>query len=118
MLRLGVLVLLAALAATACAGAESVAVEIPDDATFCSVFLGEYTAALSDAVPVTDGGFDAASSRVAAWAEILASLAPAEIGDQANDNLRYHRAQAELRSAADFIPGSNEMHAWAAANCD
>jgi hypothetical protein len=72
---------------------------------------------VSDAVPATDDGFDAASARITAWAEVLVSLAPEEIGAQAQDNLAYHRAQAELRSAAGFIPGSNEMHAWANANC-
>ena len=116
MTRLGSLVLVA-LAFSACGDAESVSVEVPDDATFCSVFFGEYEAALDDAVPITDDGFGGATARIVAWAEVLVSLAPAEIGAQADDNLRYHRAQAELRSAAEFIPGSNEMHAWADANC-
>jgi hypothetical protein len=117
LLRLGGLILVTAMAAPACGGGDSVAVAIPDDATFCSVFLGEYTAALSDAAPATDDGFGAASGRITAWAEALVSLAPGEIGDQAKDNLLYHQAQAELRSAAEFIPGSIEMHAWANANC-
>ena len=111
------LVLVAAVAISACGGGESVAVDVPDDATFCSVFLGEYKAALSDAVAVTDAGFDAASARINAWAEVLVSLAPEEIGVQAKDNLLYHQAQADLLSAAVFIAWSNEMHAWANANC-
>ena len=113
----GSLVLVAAVAISACGGGESVAVDVPDDATFCSVFLGEYKAALSDAVAATDAGFDAASARINAWAEVLVSLAPEEIGVQAKDNLLYHQAQADLLSAAAFIPGSNEMHAWANATC-
>ena len=111
------LVLVAAVAISACGGGESVAVDVPDDATFCSVFLGEYKAALSDALPATDDGFGAASARLNAWAEVLVSLAPEEIGVQAKDNLLYHQAQADLLSAAAFIAGSNEMHAWANANC-
>ncbi len=115
--RFASLILVGAVAISACGGVESVAVDVPDDATFCSVFLGEYKAALSDAVAASDGGFDAASARINAWAEVLVSLAPFGIGDQATDNLLYHQAQADLRSAAAFIPGSNEMHAWANANC-
>jgi len=113
----GSLVLVVAVAISACGGGGSVAVDIPDDATFCSVFSGEYKAALSDAVPATDDGFGAASARINAWAEVLVSLAPDEIAVEAADNLSYHQAQADLLSAAAFIPGSNEMHAWANANC-
>jgi len=116
-LGLGGLLLVAALAISACGGAESVDVDVPDDATFCSVFSGEYKAALSDAVPATDAGFGAASARINDWAKVLVSLAPGELRVQAEDNLSYHQAQTELRSAAAFIPGSNEMHAWANANC-
>lgn len=91
--------------------------DVPEGATFCSVFDGEYATALAASVPVTDPTFQERAQATLAWSEILRDLAPPEIADQAEDNVSYHRAQAALRSAADFIPGSNDMHAWAHANC-
>ncbi len=110
------------LAATACGGDDTdseaaVSVEVPDDATFCSVFSGQYRSALDAAVPATDAGFDDSSATITAWAEVLNNLAPTEIGDQAEANVGYHRAQQNKQSASDFVPGSNEMHEWADSNC-
>jgi hypothetical protein len=101
----------------ACADSTAVTIEVPEGATFCSVFQGEYAEALGAAVPVTDEGFNEAATLIVAWAEVLADLAPGGVAADAADNVRYHRAQADLRSAAEFIPGSNAMHAWSAANC-
>lgn len=92
-------------------------VAVPDGATFCSVFLGEYRDALADAVPITDDGFAARIGAIVGWAIVLDDLAPAEIADPATDNLNMHRAQQAVQSAADFIPGSNQMHAWANTDC-
>ena len=92
-------------------------IDVPDDATFCSVFSGEYRQALDDAVPVTDDAFSERIGAIVAWAEVLVRLAPEELAGEAADNLKYHQAQAAVRSAADFIPGSNAMHAWANVNC-
>jgi hypothetical protein len=97
--------------------ATDVTVAVPADATFCSVFTGEYREALSNAVPVTDPAFAERTAEIVAWAEVLAALAPDEITDEARDNLGYHRAQAATASAAEFIPGSNAMHEWANGNC-
>ncbi len=103
------------LVAAACGGDDSGvgSVDIPEGATFCSVFEGQYRQAIDDAVPITDGRFDETIGEIVAWAEVLSDLAPAEIADEALDNLRYHEAQAQTASAAEFIPGSNAMHAWA-----
>lgn len=106
--------------ASGCGGGDSspsVAVDIPANATFCSVFTGEYRTALANAVPITDAGFEEQSATISAWARVLRDLAPTEIAELADDNLKYHEAQANVESAADFIPGSNEMHTWANANC-
>lgn len=99
------------------AEATNPTVEIPDDATFCSVFTGQYREALGNAVPVSDPAFVERTSEIVAWAQVLATLAPDEIADEAQDNLGYHRAQAAITSAADFIPGSNALHEWANGNC-
>ncbi len=114
-----VLALVAAAAACGDSGAdgEPVSVQAPADATFCSVFTGEYRAALGDAVPVTEDGFEASAQRIVAWAGVLDDLAPEEIAALARANLQYHQAQAAKRSAADFIPDSNAMHEWANGNC-
>ncbi len=117
--RFAALLIGGVLALTSCGddGAGTTSVEVPDDATFCSVFLDQYQEALDDAVPITDDAFGETTALIAAWAEVLLSLAPAEIVGQAGDNLEYHEAQAAVRSASDFISGSNEMHAWAYTNC-
>lgn len=117
--RLGTLLIVALLFLAACGDDDTatVSVEVPDGATFCSVFLDQYEAAVDDAVPITDDAFDERIARIVAWADVLRSLAPDEIAAQAEDNLRYHEAQAAVRSASDFIPGSNDMHAWAWDNC-
>lgn len=107
----------AALAASCGDGRSTTTIEVPEGATFCSLYAGEYREALDAAVPVTDDGFTESSTLIAAWAEALAALAPPEIAGQAQDNYRYHLALAEIRSAADFIPGSNAMHEWARSNC-
>jgi hypothetical protein len=101
----------------AACGDDDISVAIPEGATFCSIFDGEYREALENAVPVGDDAFGEATSEIVAWAEVLADLAPAEIADEAQDNLRYHEAQAAVESAAEFIPGSNAMHAWANERC-
>lgn len=93
------------------------AVTVAGGATFCEVFDGQYRAAMAAAVPVTDNAFDAQASEIIAWAKVLEDLAPPEVLDLAQDNLAYHQAQADLRSAAEFIPGSNSMHSWAQTNC-
>ena len=109
-----------ALLAGACGDDSSdatAAVFAPEGATFCSVFLGEYRDAVESSVPGTDDGHEEAVANIAAWAEVLRDLAPAEIGDLAQDNLSMHEAQRDRVSAADFISGSNQMHAWAFSNC-
>ncbi len=119
-MRVPISVLALSVAAAACGGGDSsgpAAVTPPPGATFCSVFTGEYADALADAVPITDDGFEASIGEIVAWAAVLTELAPAEISSQAADNLAMHRAQAAVKSAAEFIPGSNEMHAWANENC-
>jgi hypothetical protein len=116
--KLAASVLIGATLAVSCGGGQSdTTIEMPAGATFCSVYAGEYQEALDSAVPVTDEGFAESSMLIAAWAEALVTLAPPEIAAQAQDNYRYHLAQAELKSAADFIPGSNAMHEWARSNC-
>jgi len=91
--------------------------DVPEGATFCSVFEGEYRTALAEAVPITDDAFGERIGVIVAWAEALVELAPAELADDAADNLSMHQAQEAVQSAAEFIPGSNEMHAWANTNC-
>ncbi len=119
--KTGLAVLLLLMLMAACGDAAGTApatsITVSAGATFCSVFTGEYQSALDDAVPVTDDGFQEAADRITAWAVVLLNLAPAEIASQAEDNHKYHEAQARKQSAADFIPGSNEMHDWARDNC-
>ena len=108
------------LVATSCGGSgaePAPTIAVAADATFCSIFEGEYQDALSAAVPASDDGFEASAQSIVAWAAALRDRAPAEISDLANDNLRYHEAQAAIKSASEFIPGSNAMHEWARANC-
>lgn len=96
---------------------ESVSVDVPTGSTFCSVFNGEYGNALSNAVPATESGFQESADTITTWARVLQDLAPTEIAALADDNTRYHEAQAQKKSASAFIPGSNEMHNWARGNC-
>jgi ABC-type glycerol-3-phosphate transport system substrate-binding protein len=110
------LVVVAVLAACSGTGSSS-DVTAPEGATFCSVFEGEYQTALSNAVPVTDDAFDERADELVVWAEILSELAPDDLAAEADDNVGYHRAQREGRSAADFVAGSNALHAYARANC-
>lgn len=114
--RLAPLLLVGTLLAGGC-GDDGTAIEVAEDATFCSVFAGQYRQALDAAVPITDEGFSTATDELAAWAQVLVDLAPSEIEAEAQDNLQMHLAQAEVESAAEFIPGSNAMHAWANTNC-
>jgi hypothetical protein len=113
-----------ALLVAACGGGDPTGTDpvddtvmLPETADFCSVFNGEYDEALRRAVPVGDPAFEERASAIVAWAEALATLAPEEIVDEARDNLSYHEALAAIESAAEFIPGSNAMHAWAVDNC-
>ena len=108
--------LLTTSALTAC-GDDTPVIAVPSDASFCSVFAGEYQAALAAAVPVTEEGFAESASLLVTWAEVLVDLAPGEITDEAVDNLEYHRAQAAVQSASEFISGSNSMHEWARDQC-
>ena len=98
-------------------GDDGADITVPEGATFCSVFQGEYRAALDGAVPATDERFGERAATIAAWAEILWGLAPDEVSDDAMANLQYHEAQLDRVSAAEHIAGSNDMHAWAQANC-
>lgn len=97
--------------------APTVTAQVRAGAAFCSVYAIEYKGALNAAVPATHPGFDEAAQAIVAWANVLDDLALPEVVAQAKDNVRYHQAQADKVSAADFIPGSNAMHAWAAENC-
>lgn len=119
-------VLIVVVSAAGCGGSDTPdttspttgpALAVPENATFCSVFDDQYAAALAAAVPATDSAFEQQSELIVAWAEVLRDLASDEVALLAGDNVAYHQAQADLRSAADFIPGSNEMHAWARSNC-
>jgi hypothetical protein len=116
MQRSAIALIAALLVVTAC-GSDSIVIDVADDATFCSVFDGEYRSALNAAVPITDAAFAERTGEIVAWAEVLVDLAPAEIASEATDNLEYHRAQAAVESAADHIPGSNAMHQWGNENC-
>jgi hypothetical protein len=98
-------------------GDDAPVIAVPSDATFCSVFDGQYRDALAAAVPVTDSGFGESTALLVAWAEVLVDLAPGAIAAEAADNLEYHRAHAAVESASAFITGSNAMHQWANQNC-
>ncbi|NQV06338.1 hypothetical protein HQ535_07290 [bacterium] len=98
-------------------GGTETSIEVRENATFCSVFDGGYSTALSEAVPITDDSFNDRIGHIVAWAGVLVDLAPDEIASEAGDNLKYHEAQAAVESATDFIPGSNAMHAWAHDSC-
>ena len=113
----GVLMFFAASCGDDSGGDAAPTIDVPSDATFCSVFLGGYQSALDDAVPATDSGFDESAATITAWAEALRDLAPAEIAAEAEANVGYHQAQQDKQSASDFIPGSNDMHAWAYSSC-
>lgn len=118
MTRLAAAVTLAMVAvAGSCSEERSTRIEVPANATFCDIYSGEYRRALGEAVPITDDRFTERAEAIAAWAGVLLDLAPAEILEQATSNLRYHEAQLDRVSAAEHIEGSNEMHAWAQANC-
>lgn len=119
MTRRALMILAVAVAVLSGCGDDEVVVEAqaPAGATFCSVYQGEYQSALDGAVPITDSGFAAAGAEIVAWAKILESLAPAEVADLATANLGYHEAQQAVESSSEFIQGSNDMHAWARANC-
>ena len=104
------------LVVAACGGddSEGVSVDIPEGATFCSVFNGEYRQALVTS-PVAD---PSAAERLVSWAEVLAALAPAEIVSEANDNARYSRDIADGVSPDDsVVAGSVAFHEWAGGNC-
>lgn len=114
------LLMVVGLALAGCAGDDRQtvgSVEVPQGATFCSIFNGQYREALGNAVPITDEAFEETIGEIVAWADVLVPLAPEEIAEEASDNLRYHQAQAAVSSAAAFIPGSNAMHAWANEHC-
>ena len=114
--RFVAVVVVLGLMVAACGGDDSErgAVDIPEGATFCSVFNGEYRQTLQTS-PVAD---PTAAERLVGWAEVLAALAPAEIVRQANDNARYARDIAEGVSPEDsVVAGSTAFHEWAGENC-
>jgi len=99
------------------ASPSAITVEVPEGATFCSVFTDGYRPSIDAAVPFGDPEFTAAAGATLAWAHVLQDLAPAELAAQAEANVQYHLAQIEVRSASDFIPLSNELSEYGFENC-
>lgn len=98
----------------ACGGDDDAgSVSVPEGATFCSVFTGEYRDALT-ASPVAD---ESAASELAKWAEVLVVLAPAEIAEAARDNLEFIKAFTSGDSPEEFADGSFEFNEWAGSTC-
>lgn len=94
-------------------GDDAGSVSVPEGATFCSVFTGEYRDALM-ASPVAD---ESAPSELLTWAEVLVALAPDEVADAARDNLRFIEAFTSGASPDEFSDGSYEFHEWGGAHC-
>lgn len=89
-------------------------VDIPESATFCSVFTGEWRDAIN-ASPVAD---PTALERAAHWSEVLAALAPDEIATEARDHARYARGLAEGATPSEAQQaGSRAFIEWAGDNC-
>jgi hypothetical protein len=94
-------------------GADSDSVAVPEGATFCSVFTGEYRDALMTS-PLAD---ESAGPELLKWAEVLVELAPDEIADEAADNVRFIEAFTSGASPDEFADGSFEFNEWGGANC-
>jgi hypothetical protein len=89
-------------------------VDIPEGATFCSVFTGEWRDAVN-ASPVVDPD---APERAAHRSEVLAALAPDEIAVEAQHHARYARDLANgATSSGDTLTGSGAFIEWAGENC-
>ena len=116
-MRAWVMVLLfMGLALSGCNGGDDTedSVDIPEGATFCSVYNGEYRQALNVS-PVAD---PTAAATVASWAEVLAALAPSEIASAAEDNAQYAKDVAGGVSPSDSVTsGSVAFHDWTEGNC-
>jgi hypothetical protein len=89
-------------------------IDIPEGATFCSVFTGEWRDALTVS-PVAD---PSAPERVVYWSEVLAALAPDEIAAEAQHLTRYARDIAEGATPSEAtLSGSDAFFEWADDNC-
>ncbi|MEZ5261253.1 MAG: hypothetical protein R2755_05615 [Acidimicrobiales bacterium] len=113
----------AAPAASTASGAGSgaadarAAVEVPAGATFCSVFLDRYRPAIDAAVAFGQPGWEESVQELVEIARVLEAVAPEELRDAAAENVAYHRAQAEQRSASAHVAGSNELSGYGFQNC-
>jgi len=109
-------VIVLGLVVASCGGGDDAGggVDIPEGATFCSVFTGEWSDAVN-ASPVADPN---APERAAYWSEVLAALAPDEIAVEAQHHARYVRDLADGRtSLGATLTGSSAFIEFAGETC-
>lgn len=95
-------------------------IEVPDDATFCSVFDSEFADALDAAYAAGARDYDAGVEALGAvidWANVLVDLAPEEIVESAEGNVAYFEAQRDGTSVADHVEASNDIGRYVGENC-
>ena len=92
-------------------------VAIPEGATLCGVYLEEYKPILDTPIAFGEDGWEAEAAELVRISTIMAQLAPEEQRADADDNVRYFVALAEVSSADRYIEGSNAFNLYAIETC-
>ena len=92
-------------------------VEVPQGATLCSVYAGEYRSILDNPTPFGEDGWDDEAAELVELAMVLEELAPPEQAGPAEANVSYFQALANVESASEFVPDSNAFNLHLAETC-
>ncbi|MEZ5376022.1 MAG: hypothetical protein R2733_05860 [Acidimicrobiales bacterium] len=116
--RSGLASLLAVSALTACGGgSDEASVAVPEGATLCSVYTDSYEPILSAPTAFGEDGWEDEAKQLVDLAKQLEQLAPAEQADNATANVGYFQALADVKSASEFVPGSNDFNSYLRSSC-
>ncbi len=108
----------AACSLAACgSGDDEASVDIPDGATLCGVYAEVYQPILSDPTAFGEDGWEDEAGELLAQSRVLAQLAPADQAENADANVAYFQALADIESAADHVAASNEFNTYLRTTC-
>ncbi len=110
--------ILAACALTACGSDDDDAsMGVPDGATLCGVYAEDYRPILNDPTPFGEDGWEEEAQALLAQAQVLERLAPTDQAENADANVAYFQALADIESATDHVAASNEFNAYLRTTC-
>jgi hypothetical protein len=132
-LTIAAVAVITALATAACGGADDTtstadpivtesardetAVDVPEGATLCGVYTDEYQVLLDSPTPFGEDGWEDEAQELLRLAAVLEQLAPDEQAANAEANVGYFQALADVESASEFIEGSNAFNLFLIETC-